>query len=134
VLGAEQGVGDIEKVPGLEMPGRQPRLALMQIDAHGVTLKRDCPEQATRIGMDPWVEVVNLGGEVCEVKLTSVEVQSDETERPPVNGAILADIDALHEAHIGVEQERLYAAIRIPGGPGSPYVRDADKALEIGDR
>ncbi len=134
MLGAEQGVGDIEKVPGLEIPGRHPRLALMQIDAHGVALKRDCPEQATRIGMDPRVEVVNLGGEVCEVKLTSVEVQSDETERPPVNGAILADIDALHETHIGVEQQRLYAAIRMPGGPSSPHVCDADKALEIGDR
>jgi hypothetical protein len=134
VLGAEQGVGDIEKVPGLEMPGRHPRLALTQIDAHGVALKRDRPEQATRIGMDPRVEVVNLGGEVCEVKLTSVEVQSNETERPPVNGAILADIDALHEAHIGVEQERLYAAVGFPGGPSSPHVCDADKAPEIGDR
>ena len=43
--------------------------------------------------MDPWVEVVNLGGEVCEVEPTSVEIQSNEAERPPVNGAILADVD-----------------------------------------
>ena len=84
--------------------------------------------------MDPRVEVVNLGGEVCEVKLTSVEVQSNEAERPRVNGAILANIDALHKAHVGVEQERLYAAIRIPGGPSSPHVCEADKAFEIGDR
>jgi hypothetical protein len=53
--------------------------------------------------MDPWVEVVHLGGEVCEVEPTSVEIQSNEAERPPVNGAILADVDTLHKAHIGVE-------------------------------
>jgi hypothetical protein len=84
--------------------------------------------------MDPRVEVVNLGGEVCEVKLTSVEVQSNEPERPPVNGAILADIDTLHEAVVGIEQERLDTAVRIPGGPGSLHLRDADNTLEIGYR
>lgn len=84
--------------------------------------------------MDPWVEVVNLGGEVCEVELTSVEIQSNEAERPPVNGAILADVDTLHKAHIGVEQERPDTAVRIPGGPGSLHICDADLALEIGDR
>ena len=99
-----------------------------------MTLKRDRPEQAARVGMDPWVEVVNLGGEVCEVELTSVEVKSNEPERPPVNGAILADVGTFHKAHIGVEQERLYAAVGFPGGPCSPHVCDADLALEIGDR
>ena len=134
MLGAEQGVGDIEKVPDLEITGRHLRLALVQVDCHAAALKRDRPEQAARVRMDPRVEVVNLGGEVCEVKLTSVEVQSNETERPLVDGVILADIDALHKPHIGVEQERLDAAIRIPGGPSSPHVCDADKALEICDR
>lgn len=130
----EQGVGYVEKFPDAEVPRPHPRSALWQIGPHGVALERDRPEQATRVGMDPGVEVVNLGGEVREVKLTSVEVESDETERPPVNGAILAGIDALHESHIGVEEERLDAAIRISGGPSSPHVCDADKALEIGDR
>ena len=111
-----------------------PRLAVFQVDLHAVTLKRDRPEQAARVGMDPWVEVVNLGGEVREVELTSVEIQSNEPERPGVNGAILADVDTFHKAHIGVEQQRLNAAVGIPGGPGSPDVGDADKALEIGDR
>jgi hypothetical protein len=134
VLSAEQGVGDIEKVPDTEVPRLHPRLALLQVDFHVALLKRDRPEQAARVGMDPRVEVVNLGGEVCEVKLTSVEVESNEAERPRVNGAILANIDALHKAHVGVEQERLYAAIRIPGGPSSPHVCEADKAFEIGDR
>ena len=130
----EQGVGDIEKVPDTEVPRRHPRFALFQVDSHAAALERDRPEQAARVRMDPRVEVVNLGGEVCEVKLTSVEVQSNEAERPCMNAAILTDIDALHKAHIGVEQERLDAAIRIPGGPSSPHVCDADKAFEIGDR
>jgi hypothetical protein len=111
-----------------------PRLAVSQVDLHVVTLKRNCPEQAARVGMDPWVEVVNLGGEVCEVEPTSVEIKSNEPERPPVNGAILADVDTLHKTHIGVEQELLDAAVGFPGGPGSPHVCDADQALEIGDR
>jgi hypothetical protein len=84
--------------------------------------------------MDPRVEVVNLGGEVDEVELTSVEIKSNEPERSVVNAAILADIDTLHKSHIGVEQERLDAAVRIPGGPGSLYLCDSDLALEIGDR
>jgi len=93
----------------------------------------DRPEQAARVGMDPGVEVVNLGGEVLEVEPTSVEVQSNKSEGSPVNGAILADIDALHKAHIGVEEERLGAPVGIPGGALSPHVRDTDKAFEIGD-
>jgi hypothetical protein len=32
------------------------------------------PEQAARVGVDPRVEVVNLGGEVLEVEPTSVEI------------------------------------------------------------
>jgi hypothetical protein len=129
----EQGVGEIEEVPDAEVFRRHPGLAVLEVDPHVVILKRVRPEQAARVGMDPWVEVVNLGGEVCEVELTSVEVKSNEPERPPVNGAILADVGALHKAHIGVEQERLYASVGIPGGPCSTHVCDADLALEIGD-
>ena len=118
-----------------------PRLSTVQVDCHAVLtlvfaagLQRDRPEQAARVGMDPRVEVMNLGGEVCEVELTSVQVKSNEPERRLVNGAVQANVGALHEPHVGVEQERLDAAVGIPGGPGSPHVGDADKALEIGDR
>ena len=84
--------------------------------------------------MDARVEVMDLGGEVYEVVPTSVEVKSNESERPAVNGAILADVDALHEAHIGVEEERLDAAVGMFGGSLPAHVCDADRALEIGDR
>jgi hypothetical protein len=130
----EQCVGDIEEVPDADVLRRHPRLAVPEVDLHAVMLKWDRPEQAARVGVDPWVEVVNLGGEVCEVELTSVEVKSNEPERPPVNGAILADVHTLHKAHIGVEQKRLDATVRIPGGPCSPYICDADLTFEIGDR
>jgi hypothetical protein len=76
--------------------------------------------------MDPGVEVMHLGGEVCEVKLTSVEVKSNESERPVVHGAIPADVDALHEAHVGVEEECLGAAVGMLGGSLSAHVCDAD--------
>jgi len=84
--------------------------------------------------MDPAIEVVHLGGEVNEVEPTSVEVKSNESERPLVNVAIHAFVDALHKTHIGVEEERLGTAVGILGGSRSAHVCDADKALEIGDR
>ena len=96
--------------------------------------KRDRPEQALRVGMDPGVEVVHLGGEVLEVEPTSVEVESNESERAFVHGAIDADVDTLHKAHIGVEEERLGAAVGICGGSLSAHVCDADEAVEVGDR
>ena len=127
---------------------RHPRFALFEVNRHAVALiivavamtlavvvrpKRDCPEQAAWVRMDPWVEVVNLGGEVFEVEPTSVEVQSNESERSPVNGAILADVNTLHKPHVGVEEKRLDAAVGIPGGALSAHVRDTNKAFEIGD-
>lgn len=118
-----------------------PSLAIVQVDPHAaltlvfaVRLQRDRPEQAVRVRMDARVEVMNLSGEIREVKLTSVQVKSNEPERPLVNFAVQADVGTLHEPHVGVEQERLDAAVRIPGGPGSLHVCDPDKALEIGDR
>jgi len=128
----------------MQVRRRHPRLTLVQIDRHAaltlafavfaVGLQRDRPEQAVRVGMDPGVEVMNLGGELYEVELTSIQVKSNEPERRLVNGAVQADVGALHEPHVGVEEERLDAAVGIPGGPASPYVGHADKALEISDR
>ena len=145
----EQGVGDIEEVPDVDVRRRHPRLTVLQVDRYAVVAlvvvgpdpglallsgpERDRPEQSARVGMDPGVEVVNLGGEVLEVEPTSVEVQSNESERSPVDGAILADVDTLHKAHVGVEEECLDAAVGILGGALSLHVRDTDNAFEIGD-
>jgi hypothetical protein len=149
-LDVEQGVGDIEKVPDLKVRRRHPRCAVVEVDRHTAALviadgaaahavfvagpKRDGPEQAARVGVDPWVEVVHLGGEVLEVEPTSVKIQSNESERPPVDSAILADVDTLHKTHIRVEEECLFAAVGVPGGSLSPHVCDADSTFEVGDR
>ena len=116
------------------LPRSRSTLTPPWLSSSAAGLQRDRPEQAARVGMDPGVEVMHLGGEVFEVELTSVQVKSNEPERRLVNGAVQADVGALHEPHVGVEQERLDAAVGIPGGSGSPHVGDADKALEIGDR
>jgi hypothetical protein len=146
-LEAEQGVGDVEEVPEVEVCRPHPRLTVFQVDRHAALalvfvvgaepafaivagLEWDRPEQAARVGMDPGVEVVNLGGEVLEVEPTSVKVQSNESECSPVDGAVLADVNALHKAHVGVEEERLDAAVGMPGGSLAPHVRDTDKALK----
>jgi hypothetical protein len=145
----EQGVGDVEEVPDADVRRPHPCLAVPQVDRHALVLvvavepdlvaalvagpERNRPEQAARVGVDPGVEVVNLGGEVLEVEPTSVKVQSNEAERSAVDGAILADVDTLHESHIGVEEERLDAPVGIPGGAFSPHVRNTDKAFEVGD-
>jgi hypothetical protein len=91
-------------------------------------LQRDRPEQALRVGVDPRVEVMNLGGEIREVELTSVQVKSNKPERRLVNFAVQADIGALHEPHVGVEQQRLDAAVGIPAGSGSLHVCDPGKS------
>ena len=120
-----------------------PCLASAQMDRHAVGCAfagaaagriRDRPEQAVRVGLDPRVEVVNLGGEVLEVEPTSVEVKSNESERAFVFGAIHADVDTLHKPHIGVEEQRLDAAVGICGGSLPTHVCDTDKAVEVGDR
>ena len=68
---------------------RHPRFALFEVNRHAVALgiifvaltfavviglERYRPEQAARVGVDPRVEVVNLGGELLEVEPTSVEI------------------------------------------------------------
>jgi len=49
------------------------------------------------------IEVVDLGREIREVILTSVEVQSNEAERSFVDSSVEADVSAAHEAHVSVE-------------------------------
>ena len=121
----------------MQVPPRHPRRTLCQVDRHAAVVvrpERDGPEQAVRVGMDTRVEVVDLGGEVREVEPTSVEVQSNESERASVYCTIPAEVDTLHKAHVGVEEKRLDAAVGIAGGSLAPHVCDADKALEVGDR
>src|SRR6266700_4199282 len=110
-LEAEQGFGDIEEVPDVEVHRPHPRRTVLQVDRHAASVlvvvgpgpalvvvagpEWDRPEQAARVGVDPGVEVVNLGGEVLEVEPTSVEIKSNESEGAFVFGAIHTDVDTL---------------------------------------
>lgn len=78
---------------------------------------------------------MDLGAEVVEVKLTSIEVKSNESERSFVYRAVLADIDATHEAHVRVEKEGLtLGPVGVRRGPRALNIGDAEEAVEIGYR
>ncbi len=81
--------------------------------------------------MDPWVEVVDLGREIREVILTSVEVQSNEAECSLVDRSILANIDAAHEAHVCVEQKCFCASVWVRRRAGALNVGDSYEAVEV---
>lgn len=97
-----------------------------QVDLHGAGWDAHGPEQAIGIGEDTGVEVVDLGCEIREVKLTFKDIQSDEAEGIVVDFAIYPNICALHEAHVYIEEQ----AAR----PGTLNLGRADEAVEVGDR
>jgi hypothetical protein len=74
------------------------------MDGDSVVRDWDRPEQAIGVRVDSRVKVVNLGRKIDEVKLTSIEVYSDELKRPLVHLPIVADVFPLHEAHVSVIQ------------------------------
>ena len=107
----EQGVGDVEEVHDAQVLRPHPRLSLVQVDRHAVLalafaagLQRNRPEQAARVGMDPRVEVMNLGGEIREVELTSVQVKSNEGECTLMELTVNIDELATGKAHIRSER------------------------------
>jgi hypothetical protein len=73
---------------------------------------------------------MDLGRVMDKVKLTLVDVESDEGERASVKVSVYALVDALHEAHVGVPEEGIAAVVR----PGALDMSDADEAVEIIDR
>src|SRR5262245_64503262 len=96
-------------------------------------MHRDGATQTDQIRRDPGIEVVYLSGEGSEVELTSIHIESDEAERSVVHALVLTDVHALHEAHVGVEQQRLGAAVRIRSRTRALYLRDPNEAVEVTD-
>jgi hypothetical protein len=74
-LETQQGIRNVEIVCHHQVGRAQLRGAVAEIDG-AIRREGDGPEQSARIGVDTWVEVVDLGREVYEVILTSVEVKS----------------------------------------------------------
>lgn len=100
-------------------------LTLAQLDPDALPGDAYCPEQAAGKWGDTRIEVVKLRCEVGEVKLTSVQIQSDKAEGALVYSAVYANIDALHEAHVDIEQQTSGSSALNLGG--------ADEPVEIGD-
>jgi len=65
----------------------------------------NCPEEARGVGKDTGVEVVDLGREIYEVELTSIEVKSDQRERTLVDRSVNTHVDPTHETHVGIKEE-----------------------------
>src|SRR5713226_9207142 len=78
------------------------------------------PEQAVGIRVYARVEIVHLGREVIEVKLTCIEVQSNEAERPPVDLPVDTHVHPAHEAHVCVEKQSVTAVVA-PRAPDVGY-------------
>jgi len=89
------------------------------------------PEESSGIGINSGVDVVNLGSEVYEVILTSIEVKSDQGKGTTMDGPIETNIRAAHEAHVGIEEKLLAGSISIYGSSGSLNVGHAHLAFEV---
>jgi len=71
---------------------------------------------------------------MIEVNLTFIEVHSDEGKRAVMPPAVFADVDALHEAHVGLEEHvRRFTCVGVDAGPRSEDTAIAAVAVEIGD-
>lgn len=121
------GVRNVEEVPHMLIGDLQRRRSRAQIHMDGVWGDRYGPEQPVGVGEDARVEIVDLRREVLKVELTFVDVQSDKAECALVNQPIDADIDALHEAHIHVEEQPARAIAR----SSSLDLGGADEAVEV---
>jgi len=97
-------VWDVAVVSYREIRDAVRRLASAKIYVHAVGGDGDCPEESAGIGRDTEVEIVDLGREVSEVILTSIEVNSNKADCAPVWASIDSDIHAFHEPHIGVHE------------------------------
>ena len=89
----------IPEVSDLQVGHLQSSSAVPLVERHRVFRDARHPEQAA--GRNPRVVVVAL---MVEVYLTFIKVQSDEAERAVMAVAVFADVEALHEAHVGLEE------------------------------
>ena len=120
-----QGIGDAEEVADMLVFALECRFTLAQMDSNGIRRDAYSPEQAIGVREDPEVEIVNLRREGIEVKLTYKDIQSDKAERVVMDLAIYANIRALHEPHVRIEEQTAGSrALDLGGG---------DETVEVGD-
>jgi len=109
--------------------------ALVEIGLYGIVRCWDNPEKP--VGLDSRTVVVDLQGDIGRSSRTGVDVQSDEHERPVVVFAVLADILALHGAHVRSKRKRAGRVMSREGDarPNAPAPdhRIEDQAIEVPD-
>ena len=109
--------------------------ALVEIGIYGIVRCWDNPEKP--VGRDSRTVVVDLLGDIGRSSRTGVDVQSNEHERPVVVFAVLADILALHGAHIGSKRKRAGPVMSREGdahpSAAAPDHRIEDQTIEVPD-
>ena len=131
-LETKQRIWNVEVILQNHVAGGHPRSAGSKPD-RAYRWNGHSPEESAGIGTDPGIKVVNLGGEILEVILTSVEVQSNEAKCSFMDRSINTDVDAAHEAHVGIEQKGLGAPIGVGGRTGPLNVSDPNETVEVAD-
>jgi len=122
------GVQDIGEVGETQIAHLHRRRAGAEICPDIVPRNRDGPKEPT--GGDSRIEIMNL-----LVELTSEEVESDEAERAVARMAVLRDIVAVHEPHVGVEGQRgRRVGQGVRRGSGPVHLSRRDVTDEVGNR
>jgi hypothetical protein len=133
ILGPEQGIRDIEKIEKVQVLDVQRGGPFLEVDLNVIGFHPNSPEQALRVGSDARVEIMNLSCEICEVKLTSIEVKSNKGESTSVQMPVNANVYAFHEPHIRVEQQSFRRSVGIGRGTRALDIRRPNLPLEVGD-
>jgi hypothetical protein len=109
--------------------------ALVEIGLYGIVRCWDNPEKP--VGRDSWTVVVDLLGDIGRSNRTGVDVHSNEHERPVVVLSVLADILALHGAHVGSKRKRAGRVMSREGdaypSAAAPDHRIEDQTIEVPD-
>src|ERR1700737_4451418 len=133
VLHMEQGVRDIEEIEKVQVLDVQRGGPFLEVDLDVTGSHRNCPEQALRVGSDARVEIMNLGCEILEVKMTSIEVESNKRESTSVQMPVNANVSAFHEPHVGVEQQCFPRSVGVGRGTRALDISRPNLPLEVGD-
>src|SRR5262249_25855984 len=127
-----QGVGQIEVIFDREVLDVHLRPSRPEVDLNVAVRNGQGPKGAAVAGhgrAEAGVEIMNLGRVFGKVKLSLIDVESDEGEGAVVNVSIHPLVDAPDEAHVGVPEEEVAVVVRARALDMS----NSDEAVEIAD-
>lgn len=134
-LPTSEVVEQVMRIPDRHIVQPQGSDALVEIGLDGIVRGWDDPEKP--VGGSSRTVVMNLLGDIGRSSRTGVDVQSDEHERSVVVFAVLADIYALHGAHVGSKRKRAGRVLPWEGDarPSAAAAdhRSEDQTIEVPD-